>query len=218
MVRVVVVLLCLSAIVAAQDVPALAVVENTLPVVEAGTEIHVQLHAQGGVPPYRWSKASGDLPEGISLTPEGVLAGRAAKAGVAAFTVTVEDSGLPSRSINKELRIQITASLVLEWLQPPRVHGDRIEGIAQVSNGANDDFDLTVIIVGINDVGRATALGYEHVTLKAGVSNLRVPFGSSLPRGAYMVHADAIAEIAMKNMILRRQLQTPAPLPVTQGP
>lgn len=211
-------LLLVGAMAYAQNPTTLAVVEDTLPSLDAGIEAHIVLHAKGGVPPYRWRMAFGDLPEGIHLTPEGVLTGRPVKSGTFAFTVTVEDSARPAHSINKELSAQVTASLALDWLRPPQVRDNRIDGVAQISNGTKDDFDLTFIVVGVNDIGRATALGYQHVTLKAGTLNLQVPFGSTLPRGAYVVHADAVAEIPAKNTILRRQLETPAPLPVTQGP
>ena len=207
-----------AAIALAQGVPPLAVVEDNLPTLEAGTDIHIVLHARGGIPPYRWRIASGDLPEGIRLTLDGVLEGRPARPGPFPFTLTLEDSAQPAHSINKELRAEVTASLLLVWLKPPAVRGDRIDGVAQISNGSKDDFDLTFIVVGVNEIGRATALGYQHVTLKAGTVNLQVPFGSTLPRGAYLVHADAVAEILAKKVILRRQLETPAPLPVTQGP
>lgn len=218
MVGIVIMLLLVGVTGFAQNVPPLAVVEDTLPSLDAGMESRVVLHAQGGVPPYHWRLVAGELPDGVQLTNEGVLTGRPAKSGIFPFTVTVEDSAHPAHSINKELRAQVTGSLVLEWLQPPTVLGDRIDGVAQLSNGSKDDFDLTFIVVGVNEMGRATALGYQHVTLPAGTVNLRVPFGSSLPRGAYVVHADAVAEIAAKNTILRRRLQTPAPLPVAQGP
>jgi hypothetical protein len=132
--------------------------------------------------------------------------------------VTVEDSARPANSINKEFRVQVSASLLFEWLRPPQVRGDRMDGIAQVSNGTKDDFDLTVIVVAVNESGRATALGYQHLKLKAESANLQIPFGTTLPHGAYIVHGDAVAEIPAKNVILRRQLETPAPLPVTQGP
>jgi hypothetical protein len=211
-------ILFLGATALAQNAPPLAVVEDSLPALDAGIEAHIALHARGGVPPYHWRVASGDLPEGVQLTPEGVLTGRPGKSGFFPFTVTVEDSGHPAHSINKDLRAEVTASLVLEWLRAPAVRGDRIDGVAQVSNGSRDDFDLTFIVVGVNDIGRATALGYQHVKLKAGTANLQVPFGSTLPRGAYVVHADAVAEIPAKKTILRRQLETPVPLPVTQGP
>ena len=65
----------------------------------------------------------------------------------------------------------------------------------QVSNGSKDTFDLTVIIVAVADNGRATAIGYEHFPLKAGATNVQIPFGNTLPHGGYVIHADAIAEI-----------------------
>ena len=209
---------CVGALVSAQTAPPLAIVDEALPSLDPGVEVRIPLTARGGVPPYHWSVTAGNLPEGISLTPEGVLMGRPAKAGKFAYTVTVEDSARPPNRISKDLQTVVSASLVLEWVRPPQVRGDRIDGVVQVSNGTTDDFDLTFIIVAINEIGRATALGYQHFMLKAGTANFQIPFGQTLPHGAYIVHADAVAEIPARNRILRRLLETPAPLRVTQGP
>jgi hypothetical protein len=209
---------CLGTIVSAQSVPPLAIVDETLPSLDPGVDVRIPLSARGGVPPYHWSVTSGDLPEGISLTPEGVLVGRPAKDGRFTYTVTVEDSAHPPNRVNKELQTVVSASLVFEWLRPPTVRGDRMDGVVQLSNGTKDDFDLTFIVVAIAENGRATALGYQHFTLKAGTENFQIPFGQTLPHGNYVVHADAVAEIPSRNRILRRLLETPAPLPVTQGP
>ncbi len=216
-IRLVAILLCLCGLVAAQA-PPLAVVEEALPPLEAGVEFHTLLLATGGVPPYVWSVASCDLPEGTTLTPEGLLAGRPTKPGSFALTLRVEDSGHPAHSINKEFQAVVAASLLLEWLESPRVRDNRIDGSVQVSNGTKDSFDLTVIIVAVNDNGRATAIGYEHFPLKAGANNVHISFGDTLPHGAYVVHADAIAEIPTRNVILRQRLQTAQPLEVTHGP
>jgi hypothetical protein len=210
--------LCLSGFVAAQTAPPLAIVEDSLPALDAGVYIHIPLHATGGVPPYRWSVPASDLPEGMVLAPEGFLVGRPTKPGAFALTITVEDSGHPAHSINKTFRALVTAALLLDWLRPPLIHGNRIDGAVQVSNGSKDDFDLTVIIVSVNAVGRATALGYQHFNLKAGATSIQIPFEETLSPGTYAVHADAVAEIPAKNSILRQHLQTSAPLPVTVGP
>jgi len=214
--RLIAILICLGSLLAAQA-PPLAVVEGTLPPLDAGVEFHKLLHATGGVPPYVWSVASGDLPNGITFTPEGLLAGRPAKPGAFSFTLKVEDSGHPAHSINKEFRAEVTALLLLEWFEPPKVRDDRIDGILQVSNGSKDTFDLTVIVVAIAENGRATAIGYEHFPLKAGTKDLQIPIGNTLPHGTYVVRADAIAEVPTRNAILRQSLQTP-PLRVTRGP
>ncbi len=215
--RLIAILICFCSLLAAQ-VPPLAVVDEAPPSLVAGVEFHVLLHARGGVPPYVWSVASGALPEGITLSPEGLLAGRPAKPGAFALTLKVVDSGHPAHTINKVFRGVVTASLLIEWLQPPKVRDDRIDGIIQVSNGSSEAFDLTIIIVAIAENGRATAIGYQHFPLKAGATDLQVPFGNTLPHGAYVIHADAIAEIPARNAILRRRLQSPQPLQVVQGP
>jgi Putative Ig domain len=210
--------LCLCGFVAAETAPPLAIVEDSLPAISAGIEAHIPLHATGGVPPYHWSVPASDLPEGMVLVSEGFLTGRPTKPGAFTLTITVEDSAHPGHSINKTFRALVTAALLLEWLRPPLIHGNRIDGAVQVSNGSKDDFDLTVIIVSVNAVGRATALGYQHFNLKAGATGIQIPFAETLSPGAYVVHADAVAEIPAKNSVLRQHLQTPGPLPVTLGP
>jgi hypothetical protein len=211
------ILICFFGMAAAQP-PPLAISEGPLPPLEAGMESHILLHASGGVPPYVWSVASGDLPEGVILTPEGLLTGRPSKPGAVTMILKVEDSGHPAHSINKEFKVVVSASLLLEWLQPPKVRENRIDGVVQLSNGSKDDFDLTVIIVAVADNGRATAIGYERFPLKAGAASVQLPFGNTLPHGGYVIHADAIAEIPARGAILRQRLQTPQPLQIAQGP
>jgi Putative Ig domain len=215
--RLIAFLICFCSVLAAQG-PPLAIPDQSLPALDTGVEFHVLLHATGGVPPYAWSVDSGNLPEGISLTREGLLAGRPAKPGSFAFVLKVEDSAHPANTINREFQGEIAAPLLLEWLDPPKVHDDRIDGTVQVSNGSKDTFDLTVIIVAVAENGRATVLGYEHFPLKAGVANRKILFGSTLPYGNYDIRADAIAEIAARNTILRQGLQTPNPLQIVESP
>lgn len=210
--------LCFCGFVSAQTAPPLAILDDNLPALNAGVEIHIPLHATGGVPPYHWSAPTRDLPEGMILTSDGYLIGRPTKPGTFPLTVTVEDSGHPAHSISKTFPALVTTALLLDWLRPPLIHGNRVDGAVQVSNGSKDDFDLTVIIVAVNAFGRATALGYQHSNLKAGATGIQIPFAETLPPGAYVVHADAVAEIPAKNSILRQRLQTPIPLPVTPGP
>jgi hypothetical protein len=217
------VLICSSSALMAQTAqttptPALAVVDEPLPPIDAGVEFHTFLHASGGVPPYVWSVLSGDLPEGITLTPEGLLSGRPGKPGTFALTLKVEDSGHPGHTINKDFKIVVSAPLLLEWVEPPKVHDNRIDGSVQVSNGSTSAFDLTVVIVAVAENGRATAIGYEHIPLKPGTTSIQIPFGNTLPHGGYVIHADAIAEIPTKNAILRQRLQTPQALQILQGP
>ena len=193
-----------------QSVPPLVVTDQTLPSLNVGIDIRIPLRASGGIPLYQWALTAGELPPGLNLDPAGYLFGRPLKPGSYEFTLTVTDSARPAHSVTKDFKSKVTAALLLEWLNQPSVQGDQISGSVQVSNGTeDDDFDLTVIIVAVNEFGRATALGYQHTTLKPGVTNFPIQFGSTLPIGNYVVHADAIAEIPAKNTILRQHLQTP---------
>jgi len=211
-------LICAAAAAFAQPAP-LAIATDTLPPLCAGMDFRAFLRATGGVPPYVGSLAGGDLPQGIILTPEGLLTGRPAKPGPFSFTVKVEDSAHPAHSITKDFHSTVSASLLLEWLQPPKVSDSRIDGSVQVSNDTRETFDLTVIIVAIaTDSHRETAIGYEHFSLNPGDANVPITFGSTLPRGAYTVHADAIAEIPAHNNILRQRLETPQPLQIAVAP
>jgi hypothetical protein len=184
----------------------------------AGSQYRAQLQATGGVPPYKWSIASGSLPEGLSLDPtNGVIAGVPTKAGESRITVEVADSGVPAHSIHKEFSVLVVAALVFEWVKPPQVQNNRIDGAVRVANGTKSDFDLTVVVVGVNEIGRATALGYQHFKLKANSVGPDITFGTTLPKGSYVVHADAVAEVAGKPQIMKQQLQT-LPLKVAVGP
>jgi hypothetical protein len=198
--------------------PSLSIIGESLPPLNVGIDVRIPLHVLGGVPPYRWTLTAGELPDGINLDPAGFLFGRPSKPGTYGFTLTVTDSASPAHSLSKDYRCEATAALLLDWLKPPAVQDNEITGSVQVSNGTkDDDFDLTVIIVAVNESGRATALGYQHTSLKPGVTNFPIPFASTLPAGSYVVHADAIAEIPPRNTILRQHLQTPV-LTIVQGP
>jgi hypothetical protein len=198
--------------------PPLAIPDQPLPPLTAGIDFRALLRATGGVPPYVWSIAGGDLPEGLTLSADGCLCGRPAKPGTFTVSIKVEDSGHPAHSITRDFRATVGAALLLEWLDPPKVHDDRVDGSVQVSNGTQDTFDLTVIIVAVAENGRATAIGYEHRPLNPGDTNIPIPFGNTLPHGAYVIHADAIAEIPARHNILRQRLQASQPLQIVAGP
>ncbi|HEX8797831.1 MAG TPA: hypothetical protein VF772_04420, partial [Terriglobales bacterium] len=88
-----------------------------------------------------------------------------------------------------------------------------LEGSVIVNNFTGQDFSLTVIVMAVNDIGRATALGYQEFTLPSGGEQV-IPFGSSPGPGSYVVHADAVAEVASTNSIYRARKQTTDPLAI----
>lgn len=194
------------------------IVEDSLPGMNTGTDFHLSLHAKGGAPPYQWSAVE-ELPAGIRLSLDGVLSGRPVKVGDVTIRLKVADSATPPQSAEKEFHAAITAALLLDWLDVPKVNNDRIDGSVKVTNGSKDTYDLTVVVVAVaTDTDRATAIGYQHFPLTPGTTDFKIPFGLSMPNGSYIVHADAVAEIEAKNSILRQRLQTPNPLQVAVGP
>jgi hypothetical protein len=199
--------------------PPLAITTDSLPEAYTGLEYRAQLTATGGIAPYKWSIEAGDLPKGLSLdAASGVITGVPTSAEDAHITVQITDSSVPAHSIAKALTLPAIAALVFEWVQPPRVQTNRIDGAVRVSNGSRNDYDITVIVVGINETGRATALGYQRFVLKAKSVGPDIPFGTTLPDGSYVVHADAVAEVAERKLIMKQMLQTPAALKVATNP
>ena len=214
-------LLVLGALVAAgvcqeaakeEDKPArLQITFDFAPSGTVGEEYRFQLLAEGGTSPLRWSLEKGELPPGLGLDLSGFISGKPKSAGEFRFTLHVTDSGEPAQSQSREFTITVAPPLEIEWVQEPHFQDDGIYGAVKVSNASGDDNDLTVIIVAVNQVGKAFALGYQHLTL-AKTSSQEIPFGASLPIGNYIVHADAVAEIPSKNVIRRTRLHTTAPL------
>jgi Putative Ig domain len=177
-----------------------------------------RLHAVGGVPVLHWKVEKGALPPGISLESDGWLHGQAERAGEFQFTVSVTDTGSPAQAVEKAFVIRVRAALTLSWKTQAHVNGNRIEGSAEVSNTTGDDMDLTFIVLAVAENGRATAIGYQHFVLQGDTLTRELSFGDALPRGGYVVHVDAVAEVERRNVIYRERLQTPKPLQVAVGP
>jgi Putative Ig domain len=168
----------------------------------------MKIGVTGGTLPLTWKLSGGKLPPGLRLSAaRGVIAGTPTVPGSYAFEVTVTDSGVPGMQVLRDFRIVVTGALGIDWKQLPAVHGQMLDGSVVVSNFTRQDFTLTVIVMAVNAIGRATALGYQEFTLGSGAQQL-IPFGSSPGPGTYVVHADAVAEVASTNAIYRARKQT----------
>lgn len=178
----------------------------------------VRMLARGGVPVLHWKLEKGALPQGIKLEDNGLLHGAAERPGEFQFTVSVTDSNKPQQAVQKAFVIRVRSALTLSWLTPAHVSGNRIDGSVQVSNTTPDDMDLTFIVMAVAENGRATAIGYQHFLLRRGTVGKALPFGETLPHGGYVVHVDAVGEVAARNLIYRERMQTPGALQVTVGP
>jgi hypothetical protein len=212
--------LCLNAVAfAQQSAPPLAIATETLPPLLLHQEYHVQLQAAGGQLPLHWKISRGNLPDGLALDESsGVISGVATKPGESEITISVIDS--VGNTVSRDFKLKVTAPLLIEWSKFPQVQGNQIAGSVKVANGTDETFDLTVIILAVDEYGKAFALGYQHFDLKPQTVDVEIPFGweTILPVGPYVVHADAVAEVPEKNAIHRARQQTPTALQVATGP
>jgi len=195
----------------------LTLTTTSLPNTTVGSNANLQIRITGGTQPLTWRVSGGKLPPGLKLNAaKGTISGTPTTPGTYSCELTITDSSVPQAQIQRQFRLVVTAALSIDWKQGPAVHGQRLEGSVVVNNFTGQDFTLTVIIMGVNDIGRATALGYQEFTLGSGGEQV-IPFGSSPGPGSYIVHADAVAEVASTNSIYRARKQTGDPL-VIQAP
>ncbi len=174
-------------------------------------------HATGGTQPYVWQLVSGDLPPGCKLNlHNGHIAGVPTTPGDYHFTVAVTDASIPQLRAQSEFTVHVIAGLTVEWKDAPQVHGNNVSGSVIVHNQTPSDFDLTVVVVAVNEIGRATTLGYQHFKLSAQATSPVIPFGSSPGIGKYYVRADAVAHHPGHRRSYRASKQTDA-IDVTQN-
>ncbi len=196
------------------------VIEPTeLPTTYPKGRYQVNFQGRGNyVPVLHWRVQSGALPPGIRLEDNGVLHGEAERAGEFQFVVSVKDGGQPQQAVQRGFVIKVVEAITLAWKNPPRVNVNRIEGSVEVSNTTADDIDLTFDVKAVAENGRATEIGYQRFPLKRGTEHMALPFGETLPHGAYVIYVNVNGEVAKRNAIYHERLQTPGPLQVVVGP
>jgi hypothetical protein len=202
----------------APDFSSLVVETTVLPKAMPRHAYGFQFRALNGTLPLKWTVVDGDMAAGVKLRPSGLLAGSPLVGGTFRFTVSVTDSSTPPQTATRQMILRVLKPLSLEWETYPKVLGKRIDGKVLVSNGTDDDFDFTFVVLAVAENGRATAIGYQRFSLNAGVESLEIPFGETLPRGGYTIHVDAVAEVPEKEAIYRVRLQTKQDLQVSVGP
>jgi hypothetical protein len=153
----------------------------------------------------------------VKLSEDGELNGVPVETGSFPFTVTVSDSGKPAQQRDQKLTLQVVTPLLVQWGRQVKVSGQRVEGSVKVSNQTGDDFDLTVVVLAVNETGRATAIGYQRFTLKNNTIDFEIPFAENLPDGVYQVNVDVVGEVAALNRIYRARLVQDK-LIIQQGP
>jgi hypothetical protein len=186
----------------------LAILDKQLPPASLWQKYSHRLQASGGIGPYRWIFVSGPLPRSVELRNFGELVGIPEETGSFEFTVLVGDNQNPAQQEKKKFVLNIEKPLTAEWNRAARVDGARIDGSIRVSNHTGRDFDLTFIVLAVNEIGRATAIGYQHFPLKMNTRDLEIPFGETLSPGNYAVNVDVVGEEPISNRIFRARLVT----------
>lgn len=210
--------LLLVALAAAAQAPPLEISSEPPPRAFLQRAYSFRLEASGGVPPLTMKVAAGSLPPGLELAPSGRLTGTPTGVGGYEFTVEVSDFAQPAHSVRREYALKVVRPLAVTWKRPPVVQGRGIYGSVEVANTSETPADITVIIVAVNQYGKAFVLGYDRGPMGAEAAPHAVEFGATLPMGRYSVRVDAIAEVAPRKEIWRDALATPAPLAVTAPP
>jgi hypothetical protein len=88
---------------------ALSITTTSLPGGTINSSYNQTLAAMGGVTPYSWTKASGNLPTGLSLSSAGAISGTLGATGTFTFTVQVSDAEMPAQTKQASLSITVTS-------------------------------------------------------------------------------------------------------------
>lgn len=180
--------------------------KEQLPPASLWQKYSYRMQASSGITPYRWAFVSGSLPRGLELHNFGELNGVPEETGKFEFTLLVGDNENPSQQQKKKFVLSIETPLTAEWKRTARVDGARVDGSIKVSNHTGRDFDLTFIVLAVNDIGRATAIGYQHFPLKKSTRDVEIPFSETLSPGNYAVNVDVVGEEPISNRIFRARL------------
>ncbi len=79
---------------------------DTLPTAAVGLPYSFRLSALGGLPPFHWSEFVISMPEGMSISDDGLLAGIPVVTGSSEIIVRIEDSSIPPRETTEILFLQ----------------------------------------------------------------------------------------------------------------
>jgi hypothetical protein len=184
-----------------------------------GQQYAMPVTVTGGIMPYTWQVVGGELPPGLRLQPhKGSVVGTPTTAGTYHFTVDVVDSSIPKLHLQRDFNIQVIDGLTVDWQDAPAAQGNKISGSAIVTNQTGEEFVLTVVVVAVNEIGRATALGYQHFRIAGGNTTQVIPFGTGITPGigTYYVRVDAVAHRPGKKHFFRASKQTSPDIKLAQ--
>jgi hypothetical protein len=186
----------------------LSITTKDLPAATLWNRYTCQLQADGGIEPYHWRVVSGSMPRGLELQDSGQIVGVVNSTGNLDLVFEATDK-TGARTPPKKFTLAVEPPLKADWLKKSQVSGTRMDGSVKVTNTSGRDFDLTFVVLAVNDIGRATSIGYQHFPLKKNTREMELPFGDTLSPGNYVVNVDLVGEEPASRMIFRTRLVTP---------
>jgi Putative Ig domain len=110
---------------------------STLPSGVEGTSYSQTLAATGGTAPYTWALATGSLPDGLSVSPSGIIGGTPTANGSFNLTIRATDSGTPPQTTQKAFSLTIATALSITTgsTLPPGIVGTSYSQTLTAANG-----------------------------------------------------------------------------------
>lgn len=123
-----------------------------------------QIYAEGGITPYAFSLASGDLPSGISLSANGVVSGVASQPGTFSFVVEVTDS--------QGIQVQKTFRLTISNLYIVTTEQDTNDGVCDAHCSLREAVAVGDSIPGSSNVIEFSSFfnGYPRIYLNSPIT------------------------------------------------
>jgi Putative Ig domain len=103
------------------------------------------LSATGGVVPYAWNVASGNLPPGLTLSTTGVLSGTPTASGGFSFGVSVSDSQQPPSMVTHNFSLAIAPPLEITTTSLPNGSPNVFYSVTLGGTGAFPPYSWTII-------------------------------------------------------------------------
>jgi hypothetical protein len=169
------------------DALPLVIMTESLPDAILNVPYALQLEAAGGLKPYRWSLLAGSLPDGLTLSSDGIIAGAPKVVGRFAITVQVMDA--------QTARLSAAKSFILNAGYPVGPHDGALNGhYALLFNGYEDGADAMAF------AGSFEADGHGHIT--SGILDSNRAGGvttGTVFTGRYLVGLDNRGEMTMQD-------------------